>query len=183
MKSRRYANFWEFPDEAARDKGIVDSLLYSLGPSFPPVALGSLRSRGRDDPPDCDATLIDGSRVAFELTDLVDEKGVRDANSKKAGPPFVEFDEARAQALIAQRITAKRRDVSALKGGPYARRVLVLHTAEAMLGPDLCDRAIAAHPVPNVPPWTDVFILFPPPVNFDGNEQFEPTRYPVLRIL
>ena len=178
-RKRTYASYWEFPNEAARDKGIVCDLVDSLGSDFFKLKDRSLKARGHDDPPDCEARDLADNKVAFELTELVDPKAVME-NTQGKGPHYREYSPTEFLAALDARITAKARELAAFKGGPYSRYVLVLHTDEPMLNADFCREALTARPDKYVSPWTDIFMIFPPPPDFSGRPSLR--RCPVVRV-
>jgi len=182
MKRRRtYASYWEFSDESARDKGIVARFVSSVGADVISIAPGTLHARGHDDPPDCEALATDGARVAFELSEIVDADAVR-MHTQRRGLHFREFTQSEFRTLLNARLEAKVREEGELKGGPYARRILLLHTDEGMLYPAFCEEALELRPLLHFAPWTDVFLIFPPPPHFDGTTTSHPRLCPVIRI-
>jgi hypothetical protein len=75
-KQRGYADFFEYPDKDVKEEGIARDLCESLAAAGTPLARpADLVARGKgNDPPDCEARGIDGSRIAIEVTELVDQK-------------------------------------------------------------------------------------------------------------
>ncbi len=180
-RKRTYAAYWEFPDEAARDKGIVADLILSLEASVIQLKPRSLRSRGRDDPPDCEALDLAGRRVAFELSEIVDAQAIM-RHTRREGLHYREYSEASFLALLDARLTAKLREETDLKGGPYHRRVLVLHSDEGLLDPEFCSSAVRGRTARYIRPWTDVFLIFPPPPHFTGTDIGYVRKCPIITI-
>jgi hypothetical protein len=68
LENKRGANdFWYWKDKPVMEAGIARTVLESAGRQFE-----QLRSRGREDPPDCEA-IIEGLRYGIEVTELADE--------------------------------------------------------------------------------------------------------------
>src|ERR1700688_2263659 len=69
---RGYAAYWKWPldrtfEEAQVARGLLRYLEQAEG-----LVINGFRSRGNDDPPDCEATLTDGGLMGIEVTELVD---------------------------------------------------------------------------------------------------------------
>ena len=80
--TRGYASFFEWPlDRNLAELGVVNYLVASMAADRQNL-FANIQSRGRgNDPPDCEATDSQGRRVAIEVTELVDPKGI--ANSRR----------------------------------------------------------------------------------------------------
>jgi hypothetical protein len=163
QRRRQYATFFDFPDVDARDAGNTCDLLDSLPESEAiPVCPGTLRARGKgNDPPDCEAQLIAGGKIGFELTELVDEESIRRQIERGSSFPFDYTNETFIERLQA-RLDAKVRQREALKGGPYALLVLIIYTDEMLLMSDECRNWIEGTELRFPEPWDRVFIIFPP---------------------
>jgi hypothetical protein len=67
-ENKRGANdFWYWKDKPVMEAGVARTVLESAGRQFQ-----QLRSRHREDPPDCEA-IIEGLRYGIEVSELVDE--------------------------------------------------------------------------------------------------------------
>ncbi len=98
--------------------------------------VGELASR-RDDPPDCEG-MLDRQWSAVEVTELVHEptlaRSIKAIRERAAGrepenpEAYYAWDRADLLCALQERIDVK--DAVTLKGGPYERYVLVMHTDE-----------------------------------------------------
>lgn len=145
-RSRGYADFFQWPPDRDREElGIVQELAASLDA----IGAGFFRdavSRGRpNDPPDCEAIDGAGSRIALEVTELVDGEAIKAFLASKrekmssgqvdSVPDWgVDWDLAKFEAAVGGLLAAKDRRHSELKGGPYpGGYVVVIYSDEAML--------------------------------------------------
>jgi hypothetical protein len=82
-KQRPHAPFFGWPDKAVKEWGIAKSLEESLQADHR-LFFSDLRPREpNSDPPDCEALGLDGSRIAIEVTELVDREAIELKNSIK----------------------------------------------------------------------------------------------------
>ncbi len=125
-------------DRAESELYVVSTLNESLetdGAAF----FHSPISRGANDPPDCEARLLDGGRVAIEVTELVDGPSIA---AEKSGQPaeWQPYSPGKIASDLANRIRAKD-SPSEIKGGPYDSYVLIIYTDEnRVLDCDLIER-------------------------------------------
>jgi hypothetical protein len=145
-RARGYADFflWSI-DRDMEEWGVVMSLAESLE-ADDDLFFTSPRRRGRpNDPPDCEATDNVGGRIAIEVTELVDEAAIR---AYKAGEIYnwAEWDKTKFLSALVIAIGYKNRKFPKLKGGPYnGGYVVVIHTDEPMLGPDIVAEFLTGH--------------------------------------
>ena len=90
-------------------------------------------SRGKN-PPDCECSL-DGSFSGVEVTELVDQEILE--RSIRGDRVYLEWDRQQFLSALQSRIDNKDKS---WKGGPYERRVLVIHTDEFTLDRETVDR-------------------------------------------
>jgi hypothetical protein len=141
MEARRgYADGRSWPiDRDVEEHGIAQDFIAAAA-NEPGAPFSQLKLRGRgEDPPDCEARDAKGTRVAIELTELMNREAVeRAAKLKKASvPPSampmpVEWTCPEIIALIQQRL-AKKDFRERLKDGPYDEYIVVIYTAEQRL--------------------------------------------------
>jgi hypothetical protein len=161
-KSREYAIYWEWPDRPKRDCGIVSDFLHSLyRTDMPPFKPRTLRSRGNDDPPDCEIEDLQGRQIGFEVTELVSREGIKLLKSRGLYYPQ-EWSPSQVVNAISGVLRRKERERSKLKGGPYHKLVLLIHTDEPGLRAESCKSALAKESFPKPTPWDEVYIVFPP---------------------
>jgi hypothetical protein len=134
-KSRGYADFFGWPlDRDLEEAGVLDSLVESM--NLDGVAFYSaLKSRGRpNDPPDCEGRDATGSRVAIEITELVDHAAIHAVKKGGSKPHWRSWTKADFLRELACRIDAKDQRYPHLKEPPYpGGYVIVIHTDEPML--------------------------------------------------
>jgi hypothetical protein len=134
-KKRKWNSYWDWPDRAVKERGIVADILRQSG-----IQVTHLTSRpSGQDPPDCEAVL-DGHFSGVEVTELVDqetlEQSIRARDEREAGGDpikaevFLLWNRRQLLSALQARIDAKDRN---WKGGPYKRYVLVIHTDEFSL--------------------------------------------------
>src|ERR1017187_6508092 len=74
-KRRKYRSFFEWPDKAIKEKGIVCDLLEAMTANGEDPGIARIRA-SQSDPPDCTGVAKDGKLIAFEVTELVDEETI-----------------------------------------------------------------------------------------------------------
>src|SRR4051812_25726892 len=131
-KKRKKNSFWVWPDRPVGERGIASEILVQAG-----VDVADMLSREQgEDPPDCEATL-DGRLSGVEVTELIHRQAL-ERNLRQPGlPEYFDWDNLTFLAALKKCIDAKDR---AWKGGPYERRVLVIHTDEFVLDRDAVSR-------------------------------------------
>jgi hypothetical protein len=135
-KKRKKNSYWVWPDRPVEERGIATELLRQAG-----ADVAGMRSREQgEQPPDCEATL-DGRCSGVEVTELIHqralERSLRALRQPKKSPVYFEWDNSTFVAALKKCIDAKDR---AWNGGPYERRVLVIHTDEFVLDRDTVSR-------------------------------------------
>ena len=116
--------FWVGPNKRITEHGVASEILREAG-----VEVLDLVSRPRNqDPPDCEGKL-DGRWSGVEVTELVHQKALE--HSIKHSEAYFLWNRNHLIAEIQDRIDAK--DAAQLKGGPYERYVLVIHSNEFIL--------------------------------------------------
>jgi hypothetical protein len=135
---RGWQSYWHWKDKPVQERCNARTVLEAAG-----VKIAKLRSRGRDDPPDCEA-FLDDQWSGIEVTELVDqptlEQSIRARRERDAGKvpelPEVWFVWQRDDLLEAIQSRINKKDTDKVKGGPYQRYVLVMVTAETFLARD-----------------------------------------------
>jgi hypothetical protein len=131
-RKRKKNSFWKWPDRQVEERCLAIEILSSAGVDV--VGMGS-REQG-EDPPDCEATL-DGRVSGIEVTELIDQETLEWNLQQPNSPDYFDWDRTTFLAKLQERIDAKDR---AWKGGPYERRVLVIHTDEFNLDRNIVSR-------------------------------------------
>lgn len=134
-KKRGYSDFFAWPvDRQLEEWAIVDTLKESLEKANAGF-FHSLVARGRgNDPPDCEAMLMDGGKLGIEVTELVDSQAIL-AYLKGDTQQQAEWSKDKLISAITQRLAVKDLPHH-VNGGPYDVYVLVIHTDEPALSFD-----------------------------------------------
>jgi predicted nucleotidyltransferase len=124
----RAANsYWYWPDKPVAERGAARLILEEAG--FAVTSLASCTDANL--PPDCEA-IVDGVPAGIEVTELVHERALaRSINSNKTW--WFLWDQAEFVERLQRIISIKSADGNLWQGGPYGRRVLVVHTDEPYL--------------------------------------------------
>ncbi|MEQ1543821.1 hypothetical protein [Methyloglobulus sp.] len=135
QKKRGYSDFFAWPvDRQLEEWAIVDSLKESLEKADAGF-FNSLVARGQgNDPPDCEAMLFEGGRLGIEVTELVDPVAIMAHKNGDSAQP-AQWNEIKLVKSISQRLEVKDASTN-IKGGPYERYILVIHTDEPALSFD-----------------------------------------------
>jgi hypothetical protein len=116
--------FWVGPNRRITEHGVASEILREAG-----VKMVDLVSRPENqDPPDCEGKL-DGRWSGVEVTELVHQKALK--RSIKHSEAYFLWNRKDLIAEIQDRIDAN--DAAKIKGGPYERYVLVIHSDELIL--------------------------------------------------
>jgi hypothetical protein len=141
-RSRGYADFFGWgPNRDLEEWGVLTSLAEAMeakGSRF----FGQICPRGRgSDPPDLEAPDLEGRRVAFEVTELVDGEAIK---AYKAGRPYdwAEWPQAKFLSAVGTLLQVKNGKFGRLKDQPYpGGYVVVIFTDE----PDLQHSTVEAY--------------------------------------
>ena len=132
--ARPWAGFWAWRDKPVGEHGAASEILRIAG-----IKVAKFVSR-KDDPPDCEG-ILDGQWSAVEVTELVHqpafERSLKAIKERAAGrepeKPEAYFNWDRLDLLRALQERIEVKDAMTLKGTPYDRYVLVIHTDEFFL--------------------------------------------------
>lgn len=121
--SRPVQGYWSWKDKPVAERDAARSILRVAGHT-----VSDLRSRTTgEDPPDCEA-MVDGLACGIEVTELIHQKALE--RSLKEPRQYAIWTPVTFRAELQRIITHKDKP---WKGGPYARRYLVIVTDEFML--------------------------------------------------
>jgi hypothetical protein len=161
-KARGYADFFGWAtDRDLEEWGVVTFLRRSLEADNA-LFFFNLKRRGRpNDPPDCEAVSQNGTRIAIEVTELVDGDAIR--AFKEGGDDWAEWTEEKFLSTLAERIADKDRLFPQLKEPPYpGGYFVVVHTDEPMLSRLIVEKYLANHVMQN-PNYIDrAFLVLSP---------------------
>lgn len=149
LKARGYAGFFEWRlDRDLEELGVLQHFAEELSTDGAAFFINA-KSRARpNDPPDCEAVDVQGRRIAFEITELVDEEAIK---AFRAGHHYdwAEWDEDKFICALNQLISIKDAKFSKLKGGPYlGGYILIIFTDEPMLSRNEVARHIVGKTFP-----------------------------------
>lgn len=154
LRDRGYASYGQWPsDKPLTERDAARVLMRTISASQG-QEVSTVESRGRDDPPDCQAELSDGGSIGIELVELVSaeliqahqlrERAVRkgrEPSANAAQPGDVWWCDEIDVATELQRLIAKKDiPLKDRKGGPYDLYVVLITTDEYMVTPDLAKR-------------------------------------------
>jgi hypothetical protein len=134
--ARSWNSYWSWKDKPVGERGAAYTILKAAG-----IHAEDLVSREEgQDPPDCEAT-VDDCLTGIEVTELVHrptlERSLKAQKHRalgkepKQGEAYFVWERADLLVALQDRIDAK--DRGKLKGGPYRRYILVIHTDEMFL--------------------------------------------------
>lgn len=130
-KNRGYASYFEWPDKDQKEVGVTLCLFESLEKNTGELYSGLFARGEGNDPPDCEAKNNIGEKIGIEVTELVDENGIKNHISGNTYD-WAEWNKEKLLNKIQERILAKDKP-NKVKGGPYSKYILLIHTDE----PDL----------------------------------------------
>jgi hypothetical protein len=171
---RPHANFFDWPVKATKEFRITVTLLDSVGEA---LAIESVRP-GYPDPPDVVGIQGDGSLVAIEVTELVDEEVIahnvhtmRETEGEdfiERGKRLVYRDWDKPGLIEAVGALLSEKDVKRLNGGPFARYVVALHTDEMALTHADADEWLRDHIFGGMRQVTEAYLLLSPGLESNG---------------
>ncbi|ESS69431.1 hypothetical protein MGMO_134c00060 [Methyloglobulus morosus KoM1] len=159
-KARGYAGFFGWSsDRDIEEWGVVTCLVESLEREGE-ILFTSLKRRGRpNDPPDCEALNFDWKRVAIEVTELVDEKAIKNYKSG-AIHEYANWDKTKFIESLQKLLSRKDSKYPKLKEPPYdGGYIVVVHTDEEMLDRITVEAYLARHKFENIKYVTRAFLL------------------------
>jgi hypothetical protein len=153
-KRKGYATFFDWPNKATKEKGVVRALLDAMDAKGESHGIAHLKTSPVD-PPDCIGVLTNGELVGFEVTELVDQKTV-EMNPRGRGA-WKEWPSSELIEKLKQ--IARKKDSKHFQGGPYSKIVLVIHTDEPMVRSADCDSILRGQVFGRCRQITEVYLL------------------------
>ena len=132
-KLRKVYGYWHSYEKQVAEWGASTSILKEAGFSVERLVSCS----DENAPPDCEAT-IDGAHAGIEVTELVDQESLE--RSIRGQTTWFPWDQQTFTERLQRIIESKEADSSRWQGGPYNRRLLVVHTDEPHLSKDIAGR-------------------------------------------
>jgi hypothetical protein len=133
---RKHANFWNFYKKSSKELGLFSEVFEQFQKDFGvPIEEWGLCDT---DPPDIFAKLIDGSVRGVEITELVNEKAIRDqiAGSGEYSQELFRFDYEESKHKLNDILAEKENKVAAIRT-EYDSLSLLIHTDEFLLNSEL----------------------------------------------
>jgi hypothetical protein len=134
--ARPWNSFWSWRDKPVGERGAAEKILLAAG-----LKVKNLVSRRTgEDPPDCEA-MVDEGWSGIEVTELVHQKtlarslkAVKErAVGKEPDRPEAHFVWEKDDLISMLQVQIDRKDNAKLRGGPYKRYILIIHTDEFFL--------------------------------------------------
>ena len=154
-KQRKYASWFEWPDKQIKEKGIIGKLFASMEQSGG-CPYYNLRC-SKKDPPDCIAEDEGGNLVGIEVTELVYEPAVR--LNEKGEKVYALWNKEEVLSGLRQKLLEK--DKKSFHGGPFAKLILVIHTAEPEIISEDYFTSLKDHVFPQTSQITESYFLYP----------------------
>jgi hypothetical protein len=155
-KRKGYASFWDFPDKQVKERGIVKDLLKSVELKEGVCHIRRLVSNpDKYAPVDCFGTDILGKTLAYEVTELVDEKTVR--LNRRGVRVYKEWSSTELITKLTEKLLAKN---DQLKAARYDKQIVVIFTDEPFLRHSWCVPILRHHafgPLANI---NEAYLLF-----------------------
>jgi hypothetical protein len=163
-KMRPYAGFWDWPDRQIKELGVVDCLLQAIreregrdwikeiepGPSvyLPPDVIGITKT---------------GTRVAFEVTELVDESMCAMSIDQNIRCQSLNWHNWQPEEMI-NRLESRLAEKGLIDFGKgnFESIVLVIHADEPQISLDQCGPAIVARQFIRRGQINEAYLIFAP---------------------
>ena len=156
--SHDYANYYDWSEKQQQEIGAVLCLFESIEKQNNLQHFNVLPRDEGEDPPDCEAIDQNQQTIGIEVTELVDEKTIK---NQLHGKPFdwADWDKTKLLHKIRERISAKDKPTK-MKGGPYDKYVLLIHTEEPGLPYQKASALLEDVALDNMRLIDDVYLLF-----------------------
>ena len=168
-RTKGYASFWDWPEKSIKERGVVRELLGAIRAEEGQHGIRTLNAN-KFDPPDCIGISLQGERVGFEVTELVDQATVE--RNRRGYPEWKEWTPEELLAKVGCLLVGK--DGKRLQGGPFDRYVVVIHTDEPLLQYEECAAILRGRKFGPFQQIDEAFFLFAPEPGRDS--------YPFLRL-
>jgi hypothetical protein len=153
-KQKGYATFFDWPNKATKEKGIVRDLLEAIEAKGAQHSFVKLRSNPTD-PPDCVGVMESGELVGFEVTELVDLETVKMNRRGRR----VKKEWTSIELLTKLKEIVGKKDSKNYYGGPYSKIILVIHTDEPLVRAMDCDSILRGQIAGRCKQITDCYLL------------------------
>ena len=131
---RGYATFFEWPDKQLKEQDIVQTLLRSMKSKSEGKYFGPVRPPSSGDPPDCVVSDRDGNPVGVEVTEFVSGEAIeRNRREGLEGINRIIRNWEPAEVIEEIDRIIQKKDGKTFKGGPYAKKILLIFTDEDTL--------------------------------------------------
>jgi hypothetical protein len=164
-RQRKYASFFEWPDRATKELGLVKRLVESLESAGRCDFHSPRPGPGPNVAPDCVALNGDGHPVALEVSELVSEEAIR-ANQRAGsavGGVYKHWDPAELLGGISALLRVK--DSKTYHGGPFWDISVLIHTDEITIRSATYVPLLTEHAFGPFRRISDAYLLF----SYDGD--------------
>ena len=175
--TRGTADYFDWPNRSIRDVGIASDLFSTLRAEGKAITIPHSVRPGPapNSPPDCIAATSGGELIAVELTELVDRSFVAHKKQDRGYHPK-QYSKTTLTNRLQEILARKQRPVSALKGGPFAYHILIIHTDEPYLTPKTVSRYLEGVAFQKSDPWDEVFFILPPLIPHSATARKNPHK-------
>lgn len=158
-KKGRHAGYWEGMSKPEKELHVVNDLLLAIQQLEGRHLITKLIPNPlTNDPPDVIGVTGEGSRIAFEVTELVDQSMIeRRARGQAVGKDWTCGE---VSSRLQSKIDDKGRRSFSKKD--FGSVFLVIHTAERGLRPSVLGPAISAHRFIRKGQIDEAYLIFPP---------------------
>jgi hypothetical protein len=126
-RQRGHADFYNGPDRSAKEYRLAIEFIAALDREGGPRIVGVSHHGPGEDPPDCRLITEVGKAWGLEITELVNRKAIE--KTRLGRSVYAEWSDAALISDLSGSISRKD-DPAKVKGGPYDRYILLIHTDE-----------------------------------------------------
>jgi len=140
-RQRGYADFFDWSDKSLKEWGIAQSFVEELHRDCGPIiAAGKQHPGGANYAPDFQLDTTSGEVWGIEITEFVSQDAIHQTKRGKA--VLAEWPD---EELVAEfrRIVARKDQPEKIRGGPYDRYGLLMHTDEPMFNAERLSAVLA----------------------------------------
>ena len=124
---RKYAAFHYWHDKKIQEWGIISDLIEGM--SFNGKQLFHSPISHTPDPPDCIVQDTEGNKIAVEISELVSQEAIE--QNIKGNEVY--YDWQPKECIEKVQSILDNKDTKVFHGGPYSKKVILIHTDEPIL--------------------------------------------------
>ncbi len=153
---RKYASFYDWYNREKKIKEIGITRIFMLEMEKRRESIFHNLSEPNQDPPDVLAESFTGNLIGIEVCELVDEETIR--KFQKGNKVAKNWSEEEVIKKIQNIINCKESKV--FFGGPYEKKILLIHTDEPFLDFEIFGSTISEHHFVKTYVYDEIFLLF-----------------------